>query len=247
MSNNTAEQIEDFDELDALINDAQMDAEPAKDVKADEAEPVVVEEVESEDVDHALLEDINDDLEEADSVEAVEDAPITVTPKPAKKKKASAPRFSTGASLVEFGSKMFDKDKPLLLTVDDAAADDTEQVSNDNLAAFNTVSAVKVREKLANLMMWISGQKSLSKYTMATFQALIKQGEMSKADVRNNLLDLGLSVGTASSQAGQMTHLLKVTKIATVESGKFKFNEDSVIAAMLTPEETTEDNSASAE
>lgn len=253
MANNTAAEIEEFDELEAMLSDMQDDVAPKETTEVDA----------TADID---LDELSDDLDEAEQVEsaiqlqvpakktankAVEDdeeveeadfeevKPETAEKPKTKPKKASAPKFVASGSLVEFGEKLFDKDKPLLLTVDDAD-ESPDSVTTANLNAIDAVKPVKVREKLANALAWVAQGKTLSKYTRATFELVKSKGEVSKADITNHLLDQGVNLGTASSQSGQMTHILTSLKIATLESNKFKVNPDSVILQMLgTADEAT--------
>lgn len=255
MANNTAKDIEEFDELEAMLSDMQDDVSPEIEVEEIDA---------TADID---LDELSDDLDEAEEIESTiqlqvpakkkveetaesEDEPVTEDDEPVKSepvakktKKVSAPKFVASGSLVEFGEKLFDKDKPLLLTVDDADVS-PDVITASNLACIDAVKPVKVREKLANALAWVAQGKTLSKYTRATFELVKSKGEVSKADVTNHLLDQGVNIGTASSQSGQMTHILTSLKIATLVGNKFKVNPDSIILQMLgTADEATTEES----
>ena len=251
MANNNAVEIEEFDELEAMLSDMQDEVAP--EVKVEELDATA-------DID---LDELSDDLDEAEEVEStiqlqapkkaaaiddedieIEDAEI-IESKPVEKKakKASTPKFVASGSLSDYGQLLFNKDKPLFLTIDDAS-ESPDVVTTANLNAIDAVKPVKVREKLANALAWVAQGKTLSKYTKATFELVKSKGEVTKADVTNHLLDQGVNLGTASSQSGQMTHMLTSLKVATFEGGKFKANPDSIILQMLTitDEETTEES-----
>lgn len=225
----------DIDDLDDFLDDVQEDVvqnKPVQKVTADESETGI-----------ELLDDIEEELTESEKEPQDDIAPIKVTKEDAEKAKAAAKSSSSRGSSVTsthdlklLGDSLFDAEKrPFLLSITDNDAD-----SDDNIALFDTVKPVKVREKLANVMLWMAGNKSLSRYTALTFDFLAEKGEASKAEVRNHLLDNGVSLGTASSQAGQMTHILNVTKFAPMTGGVFKLNHDSVILGLLGGDEDTD-------
>ncbi len=250
MANNNAAKIEEFDELEAMLSDMQDDIAPEE-----------VEQVDAiADID---LDELSDDLDEAEQVEStiqlqapkkaaskkdeeIEEAdfeevePVSTEKVEKKKpKKTSAPKFVASGSLIDYGQKLFDNDKPLLLVLDDAD-EAPETVTKANLEAIDTVKPVKVREKIANALAWVSQGKTLSKYTKATFELVKSKGEVTKADVTNHLLDQGVNLGTASSQSGQMSHILTSLKVATFDGSKFKANPDSLLLQMLSVSEESE-------
>lgn len=218
---NAAIDYDDLDGLDDLISDVQNEAVESE-AKADSKE------------DFESLEAISDELAEVEEMKVSHPVKIE-PPKTAKKKASSTSRFANGDSLVSFGETLFNASAPLLLVAEDADLT-PEEATSQNLTSIDAVKAVKVREKLANLLAWMRGDKSLSRYTEHTIKQIILKEEMTKADVCNSLLDLGLKMGTASSQAGQMTHILQVMKIAELKGGKFVLNPDSTIVSMMTPE-----------
>ena len=213
----------DLDELDDFIGSAQEEVEPKA---AKEAEST---ENESVELDLTQLEEIEEEISEEQSV--ADAAPLpkkTVAKKEAKKptKTGGALKFNASDDLVKFAQQSLDG-KKLILQADDGDSD----VEN-NLEGIQKVAPVKVREKLANLISWYSGKKELSRYTMSTLKLLSEKGQVSKADLRNNLLD-SVGPGTASSQAGQMTHLLTSVRAANYVDGKFVANEDSVVLQLV--------------
>lgn len=228
MAKSNAAVKDEFADLDALIDSSQEEVAP-------EQEETVVSSVDE-------LEDIEQELQEDDDAPVVEPVKVTNTKKDGGKKKASAPRVSVNTQdLKALGESLFDDTNMLLLTTDD---DTTVKQTQENVARFDEVQPVKVREKLANVMMWVAGKKKLSRYTEETLKLLAKNKTLSKADIRNGLLDCGVAIGTASSQAGQMSHILVATKVATESAGKFELNTGSVIMALLDGPDDTDSEEA---
>lgn len=251
MSNNTAANIEEFDELEAMLQDMQDDV--ISDVEEAEStiEDIDLDEL-SDDLDEAetvessielkvplkkqeaaveaeLLDDIEEDAVEAEKLEPEKEK---VEPKKTKAKKTSSPRFDKAASLVECGKLLFNDSNPFLLVADDA--DETaDEVTESNLERLDGVKPVKVREKLANAMAFLAQGKTLSRYTRAALELALSKEEFTKADVTNQLLDQGVAMGTASSQSGQMTHVLTCLKVAEFKGGKFVTNPDSILLSMI--------------
>lgn len=211
---NTAIDAE-LDELDAFLTEAD-NVEETK-------EPIDLK-VEKADVD---LEAIEDDLATADEVEVEQPIETKKATKKAQKKKAPVARFTSTDSLVEFGNKLLAGGD---MKLDVAANDDTAQC----LARLDEIKVVKVREKLANLLSWAVQGKALSRYTAITMNMVSKaEGPISKADIRNNLLDANVKLSTASSQAGQMTHILTAAQIVNEVNGQFEVNENSTLLGLF--------------
>jgi hypothetical protein len=114
----------------------------------------------------------------------------------------------------------------------DASITPSEDSRKEFLQSLEAVPIVKVREKLVNLINFVAHGATLSRYSLATIKLLDEKGAITKAEISNNFLDIGVKIGTASSQSGQMSKLLLVAKIATFEDGRFVANPDSIIAEM---------------
>lgn len=224
----------EIDELDALLSDvgAEVEAVSSQTVIEVSPEAVSIDELDA-------IEEIAEDLEEAEtkpvvtlSVPKESQNKGKATAKKASKSSTSVPKLTASTNLVEYGQKLFNKEQPLMLTVDDGDLDALE-ATETNLKALQEVKAVKAREKLANVLVWAAMGKTLSKYTRATLELAKSKEKFTKADVSNNLLDNGVSLSTASSQAGQMTHVLVALKIATLKGNEFVTNKDSTLLQLL--------------
>ena len=220
---NTALDAE-IDELDMLLAE-----EIEEEIEADQTDKPVKIEVSSDDMD-LDLESLDEDLEAADA--ATVDAPVKIKKKEPKvkatkaKATSSSPRFNSTENLVEFGKKVLDGAEMSL----DA---NSEASTQECLERLEGVKPVKVREKLANLLLWAVKGKSLSKYTQVTLDLIAKaEGPVTKADIRNNLLDAKVKLSTASSQAGQMTHILTAAQIVVESGNAFTVNEGSTLLAL---------------
>lgn len=249
MANNNAAEIEEFDELEAMLSDMQDDVAPEEVEQVDATADIDLDEL-SDDLDEAeqvestiqlkVPKKASTDKEEIEEADFEEVEPVSTEKVEKKKpKKTSAPKFVASGSLIDYGQKLFDNDKPLLLVLDDAD-EAPETATKANLEAIDAVKPVKVREKIANALAWVSQGKTLSKYTKATFELVKSKGEVTKADVTNHLLDQGVNLGTASSQSGQMSHILTSLKVATFDGSKFKANPDSLLLQMLSVSEESE-------
>lgn len=244
---NAENQYDDIDELDALFSEAQDEAvDVDTDERANAEEEQHKEETQSVEIDADELSDLDEDLTEAESHEPASKPPVEKKEKKqASSKKSSAPRFSSGESLVDYGLKVLDG-KPLFLSTEDSDENE-EQITQSNLERLEAVQAVKVRDKLANVIAAVARGKALSVYTASTIKLLAKGQPVTKADIRNNLLDLNIGMGTASSQAGQMTHLVQALKLAEFRGGKFHPLEESVMAALYGEDESEDDSSEDSE
>jgi hypothetical protein len=234
---NAVDSLDDLDDFFEVLQSEEVGAKEAKSAKV-ETQNLDLSELDAEIAEDDAAADPEDsiqilkseksekdeDKEEEEEI-IVEDKPVEVKVKKSKVAKRLSPSYSSAHSLVDFG-------KSVLLGSELVLVSDETSTTEDNLQLFEDVKAVKVREKLANMLSWYAGTKTLSRYTATTLKLLIDKGEVTKADLRNNLMDI-VKPSTASSQAGQMSHILKATKVAIEKSGKFVANEDSVMLALM--------------
>lgn len=214
------EDVSGLDELDEFIESFNQEHSEEEIAEAERA---------------VVLEDAREEAyQEQDSKLEVTDVKMEKASKPAKSKTKRTPVKGMKVSealRAKLGEKVYDtilttkqeKELPrdeLIVTVDDRLE------SFDNLAK-------KVREKVLNFYSYIAGEAKLSCYTQQAIDLLQEKGEITGSDIKKHYLSHPYSDGTASAQSSQMTQLLPVLGIATVESKKLKLNEDSAVLPML--------------
>jgi hypothetical protein len=105
----------------------------------------------------------------------------------------------------------------------DVAAMDKASLSAQLVAG---TTAKKIIEKAENLIAAVESGKKLSRYTSIAVKALIANGTVSGKSLVDTFTGEGLGLGTARSQAQQMTTLFKMAGIATANTG----SKDLVLA-----------------
>jgi len=229
---NTAVEMTDLDDLESLLSSIQEDVVEVKDFVDLEIKEADITDIMDD------IESIEADLDEIDSmeleskpavvIEKASERVVTVAVETPKVKAKSAPRVDS----TDLRSLVNAQDSFIL----DAEIGESESYGVD----FEAIKIVKVRDKLANVVQFMSGSRSLSRYTLETVKFLINNPNTTKQGLTNNFLDLGLAIGTASSQSGQMTRLLPTSHIANIIGSTVTLNETSVIVAMVAASMTTE-------
>lgn len=80
-------------------------------------------------------------------------------------------------------------------------------------------TAKKIIEKAENLIAAVESGKKLSRYTSIAVKALVASGSVSGKSLTDTFTGAGLGLGTARSQAQQMTSLFKLAGLTTAVAG----------------------------
>lgn len=171
----------------------------------------------------ALLESAEVDTTPVNAVEALEGAEVdeliaaaeaaaaaTPIPNPAKASKApKAPNLAKVATPITPIRNFSD------VAVMDKAALTAQLVA--------PTTAKKIIEKAENLIAAVESGKKLSRYTSIAVKALVATGTVSGKSLVDIFTAEGLGLGTARSQAQQMTSLFKLTGLTTPTAGSKEF------------------------
>lgn len=93
--------------------------------------------------------------------------------------------------------------------------------------------AIKLREKVINIMVAATKETGLSVYSKIALNLLRTKGSVSSKELCEAMIEAKYSVGTSRSQSQQMMQVLPYCGVATNTKGNLSLNADSVLFVAL--------------